>query len=100
MRAMVLTSCGMSPGTFTRHTPDAVRSAEHRLWVGLGEQIRSARLDRRWSIAALAERAGVSRSLVYLVEAGGSASTEAALRLTGALGLRLEFAVSDPRRRV
>jgi hypothetical protein len=38
-------------------------------------------------------------SLVYLVESGEPASAEAALRLAGALGLRLELALSDPRRR-
>jgi transcriptional regulator with XRE-family HTH domain len=89
----------MSPASFARSAPESVRAAERRLWVGLGTEIRDARLARRWTVAALAERAEVSRSLVYLVETGEPASTEAALRLVGALGLRLEFALSDPRRR-
>jgi transcriptional regulator with XRE-family HTH domain len=89
----------MSPASFARPAPESVRFAERRLWVGFGTRIRDARLARRWTVAALADRAGVSLSLVYLVESGEPASTEAALRLAGALGLRLEFALSDPRRR-
>ena len=89
----------MSPSTFATPTLDAVRAAERKLWVGLGIQIRTARLAKAWTVTELANRAGVSRSLVYMIEAGEPASTEAAARLATALGLRLEFAVTDPRRR-
>lgn len=50
-------------------------------------------------MAALAERAGVSRSNVYLVEAGESASLETPVRLAAALGLRLDVTLANPRRR-
>jgi transcriptional regulator with XRE-family HTH domain len=89
----------MSPARFATPAPDAVRAAEHRLWIALGIRLRDARLVRRLTVAALAERAGVSRSLVYLVEAGEPSSMEAALRLVEALGLKLEFDLLDPRRR-
>jgi hypothetical protein len=69
------------------------------MWVALGIAIRDARLSRRWSVRALAERADVSPAVAYRVEAGRSASTEAATRLANALGLRLEFQLTDPRRR-
>jgi len=90
----------MSPQRFAQPTPDSVRAAERRLWVGLGSRVREARIARRWTAQDLADRAGVSRGLIYLVEAGESASTEAAVRLVTALGLRLEFGLVDPRRRV
>ena len=48
---------------------------------------------------SLAERAGVSRGSVHLVEAGRPVSIEIAVRLTAALGLRLDFEIVDPRRR-
>jgi transcriptional regulator with XRE-family HTH domain len=89
----------MSPASFAKRLSDAVRSAERRLWLAFGLQIREARLARHWSVRILADRAGVSRSLVYLVENGEASSTEAALRLASALGMRLEFALSDARQR-
>lgn len=48
---------------------------------------------------SLAERAGVSRGSVHLVESGESASVDMATRLASALGLRLEFDLVDPRKR-
>jgi transcriptional regulator with XRE-family HTH domain len=89
----------MSPQRFAKPAPDSVRAAERRLWVGLGSQIREARIARRWTAQALADRAGVSRGLVYLLEAGETASTEATVRLATALGLRVELDLVDPRRR-
>src|SRR5687767_8263884 len=89
----------MSPRNFTAPASEAVQAAERRLWTSLGIQLRDARLSRRLSVRQLAERAGLSGSVVYLVEAGKSASTESAVRLAGALGLRLELDLVDPRRR-
>lgn len=48
----------------------------------------------------LAERAMVSVGLVHLVESGEPASVEAIVRLTTALGLRLEWTATDPRARI
>jgi hypothetical protein len=41
----------------------------------------------------------VSTSVVYLIERGEPASSEAAVRLASALGLRLQFELVDPRKR-
>ena len=89
----------MSPRSLTRPASDAVRATLDRVWAGFGTQIRDARLIRRWSTRRLADEAGLSRSLVYLAERGEPISAEAAVRLTLALGLRLELDVVDPRRR-
>lgn len=89
----------MSPRAFVKPATGAVLPTINRLWVGLGIQIRDARLARRWSVATLAEKAGVSRSAVYLVEAGKSASMEMPVRLAAALGWRLDLQLIDPRHR-
>jgi transcriptional regulator with XRE-family HTH domain len=89
----------MSPRTFANTAPIGVERAETRLWVGLGLELRDARIARRWTVAELAGRAGVSTDVVYLLEAGRRVSTQAALRIVNAFGLRLEFALTDPRRR-
>ena len=56
----------------------------------LARELRTARLDRRLSTAALAEAAGVSRGAVLKVESGASQPSAALLgRLCGPLGLTL-----------
>ena len=52
--------------TYSQHSDDAVKL--------LGELIRSTRLDKRLTIAELAERAGVSRGLIQRIEAGDMGS--------------------------
>lgn len=89
----------MSPGPFAHPAGEAVRIANRRLWLGFGLKIRDLRESRRWSVQRLATAAGLSRSLVYLIEAGEPASVESAIRVAGALGLRLDFELIDPRRR-
>lgn len=89
----------MSPRTFATPASDSVEAAVHRLWIGLGIGIGDARRARRWTVAELAGRAGVSRAVAYRIEAGASASPEAAVRLANALGLKLEFELIDSRRR-
>jgi transcriptional regulator with XRE-family HTH domain len=89
----------MSPQTFSSVASEAVAAAVQRLWVNVGTAIRDARLAKRWPVAELARRAGVSRAAAYLAEAGKPTSLEALVRLTTALGLRLDFELSDPRRR-
>ncbi|MGI8928323.1 MAG: helix-turn-helix transcriptional regulator [Candidatus Limnocylindrales bacterium] len=99
MRPEVLTSYRMSPRSFSTRTPPAVADAERRLWIGLGVKIKEARLARQLTDAQLALKAAVSPDVVYLIEAGRPASTEAALRLATSLGRRLDFELVDPRRR-
>ena len=62
-------------------------------------QIRDARRARRWSVAELARRAGLSPDMVYRIEAGGSGSTHAHARIAAALGHHIEWELVDPRRR-
>jgi transcriptional regulator with XRE-family HTH domain len=89
----------MSPAKFAATTPQAASAALHRLAADLGRQIREARVVRRWTTQRLADEAGVSRSLVYQAERGEKVSSEAAVRLAGALGLRVEVQLVDSRRR-
>ena len=89
----------MSPRSFKSPAPEAVVDAERRIRVGLGIAIRDARLAKRWSVAELARRAVLSTDVVYLIEAGRTASIEAVVRLVNALGLRLELELTDPRRK-
>ena len=89
----------MSPRRLAADSSKSVLDAEARLWFGLGRQIRDARLAKRLSVAQVAARAALSTDVIYLIEAGRTASTEAVVRIVDALGLRLEFSVSDPRKR-
>ena len=62
---------------------------ERRLLAGFGERLRLARKRRHLSTAAIAERAGVSRTTVYKAEGGDGAVTFATyLRILVALGLQ------------
>jgi transcriptional regulator with XRE-family HTH domain len=65
----------------------------------LGGQLRDERLRRRWTIRELAARAGVSSTHVQWMESGHAASLEAYVRVSTALGLRLDPRLVDPRRR-
>lgn len=61
---------------------------EQRLLAQLGERIRLARLRRRLSNAAVAGRAGISRTSLYKVETGDAGVTLGVyLRVLAALGL-------------
>lgn len=61
---------------------------EQRLLIALGERIRLARLRRKLSNASVAQRAGISRSSLYKVEAGaGGATLGTYLRVLAVLGL-------------
>ncbi len=58
--------------------------------ANLAARLRHERLARNWSMAELAERAGVSRAMIAKVEAGKASPTAALLgRLSGAFGLSL-----------
>ncbi|WP_156468943.1 helix-turn-helix domain-containing protein, partial [Cephaloticoccus capnophilus] len=50
--------------------PPTVFPQEQRLLSSLGERLRLARKRRRLSNAAVAQRAGISRTTLYKVEAG------------------------------
>lgn len=73
---------------------------EQRLLSALGERLRLARKRRRLSSAVVAQRAGLSRSTVYKVEAGDPGATLGAyVRVLAVLGLQsdLEMLAADDR---
>ncbi|MEP7377961.1 MAG: helix-turn-helix domain-containing protein [Chloroflexota bacterium] len=89
----------MSPRKFTVAPSSTIEDAVRRLWISMGIRIRDARLGRKWSVPELARRAGISRAATYLIEAGQPTSVEAVTRVASALGLRLDFELTDTRRR-
>lgn len=97
MRAGVLTSHAMSPFRTVQPASPAVLARITGIHAALGAQVRAARTRRRWTTDRLALEAGVSRSLVYLVERGEPTSLETYARLGAALGLRLEVSLDDQR---
>ena len=89
----------MSPRRARRAPAAAALSMAQRAGVLAGSAIRAERARRRWTLRALAEKAGVSHGALHDAEAG-HASLEMYARLGHALGLRLEVGLVDPRRRV
>jgi transcriptional regulator with XRE-family HTH domain len=55
--------------------PPVVFPQEQRLLAALGERLRLARLRRKLSNAVVAQRAGISRTTLYKVEAGDPGAT-------------------------
>lgn len=66
---------------------------------GIGEQLREVRLQRRWSLATVAARAGISVAHLCQIEAGKPASLESYARVAVALDRRPELDLIDPRQR-
>jgi len=97
VRARVLTSRAMSPFRTVQPATPPVLARVTVICAALGAQIRAARVRRRWTTGRLALEAGVSRTLVYLVERGDPTSLETYVRLGAALGLRLDLSLEDPR---
>jgi transcriptional regulator with XRE-family HTH domain len=63
-----------------------------RLLANLGENLRLARLRRKLSAAQVAERAGVGRSTLHLMENGSSGtSLGKLLQVLAVLGLETDF---------
>ena len=89
----------MSPRQPSNSRSQSVDAALRSFWTLFGVRIDEARVARGWTTQRLADEAGVSRGLVYLARRGEPVSFEAALRMVGALGLKLNFELLDPRRR-
>ncbi len=65
---------------------------EQRLLSELGERLRLARLRRKLSNAVVAQRAGISRSTLYKVEAGHPGATLGSyVRVLAVLGLETDL---------
>lgn len=72
--------------------PPAMFPSEQRLLHELGERLRLARKRRRLSNAEVAQRAGVSRTTVYKVEAGDPGATLGSyVRVLAVLGLEADL---------
>lgn len=68
--------------------PPVVFPQEQRLLSALGERLRLARKRRKLSNAIVAQRAGISRTTVYKVEAGDPGATLGSyVRVLAVLGL-------------
>jgi len=68
--------------------PPVVFPQEQRLLAALGERLRLARLRRKLSNAVVAQRAGISRTTLYKVEAGHPGATIGSyVRALAVLGL-------------
>ena len=87
----------MSPARLVTPRSAAVQASLDRLWADCGQRVRAERLARGWSTQTMAARAGLSRGVVYLIERGDPTSLEAILRCLGALKLRLDLDIVDPR---
>ena len=65
---------------------------QKRMFAQVGEQLRLARLRRRLSAEQVAERAGIARSTLALIEKGSSSSSiETLFRILSVLGLEEDF---------
>lgn len=62
-------------------------SNEHNLSARIAERVREMRSDRGWSLDVLAEKSGVSRSMISLIERAETSATAIVLdRIASALG--------------
>lgn len=80
--------------------PPIVFPQEQRQLDALGERLKLARLRRRLTTTAVAQRAGISRSTLYKVEAGDAGATLGTyLRVLAVLGLDgdLDVVAADDR---
>jgi transcriptional regulator with XRE-family HTH domain len=74
--------------------PPVIFPSERKLLVEFGERLRMARLRRKWAVATVAGRAGVSRTTVYHVEAGDASVTLGTyMRVLAVLGLQNSVAL-------
>jgi transcriptional regulator with XRE-family HTH domain len=99
MTVPVLNGCAMARFPRVAPAPPAALARLSAIAASIGAQVRDGRLRRRWTTERLAREAGVSRTLVYLVERGEPATLETYARLGVALGLRFEASLDDPRSR-
>ena len=64
---------------------------------GLGAKVAAARAERGWSLAQLAQRAGVSPAAVHKIEKNGMTPTIASLmKIAAALGRSVSYFVEEP----
>ena len=76
-----------------------METADHDVHLRLAARLRALRAARGLSLESLADRAGVSRSMISLVERGESSPTAAVLdRLAAGLGVTIASLFAEPAR--
>jgi transcriptional regulator with XRE-family HTH domain len=88
----------MSPPITPAVQPRRIADTLARLRVQLGREAHDERHRRRWTLAELAARAGVSVATAQRIEAGQPASLECCVRVGLALGLEPQLGLAAPRR--
>ena len=78
----------MSPRSHRQPISPAAAQALNRMAIDAGTTVRDERSRRRWSLAQLGRRAGISTSHLQGLEAGEPASLETYARVMTTLGLR------------
>ena len=72
--------------------PPIIFPQEQRLLSQLGERLKLARMRRKLSSAVVAQRAGISRTSLYKVEAGAAGATMGTyMRVMAVLGLEADI---------
>jgi transcriptional regulator with XRE-family HTH domain len=87
----------MSPRSHRTPLSRGAAQALSRMAIDTGSLVQAERARRRWSLATLADRAGISDSHLQTMEAGEPASLEAYARVLVALGLRPTLSGMSPR---
>ena len=89
-----------SPGQDTEndvHNDANPQNEAAKLASAIGDRVRRARQNRRWTLDELAEVAGVSRRLLVSIEGGdANPSVGTLLKIAGALGIGLPAIVEPP----
>lgn len=93
----MLTSRAMSPFRTVEPATPAVLARTTAIQAAAGDRIRAVRRRRRWSVDRLARAAGISRSLVYLVERGEGTTIATYARIGTVLGMRVDLLLDDDR---
>lgn len=86
----------MSPPLDRTPPPRAIALAQ-RMAMELGQQVRDERTRRRWTLAQLGERAGMSVGAIHRIEAGAASTLSGYARLGVALGLDARFSLAHER---
>lgn len=72
-----------------------MNTIEDSLNARIGTRIRIERESRNWSLSELADRAGVSRTMIHKIERGDSSPTATMLgRLSGAFGISMSTLIA------
>jgi transcriptional regulator with XRE-family HTH domain len=84
-------------GNVTRPETAVILPDIERTVSALGAKVAAARAERGWSLAQLAQRAGMSPAAVHKIEKSGMTPTIASLmKIAAALGKSVSFFVDEP----